>query len=112
MTKSRLEVQPGAPLPDIQGLEHVIAYLHNDFGYAKRGFNGLDPIEYTQVESWGRMENVGGAVRSLLVRLSGAYANQANISSNTGTPAPYSIDAIEDMAVIRDVAESKVRGMF
>lgn len=99
-------------LPDITGLELMIEYLV-EAGEARRGMAGLDPLTPADIKGW--MDLIGidiGPVKAMmLVRLSRAYAHQANISADEKCVSPCSLDDL-DMSEVRERADKKIRSLF
>jgi len=102
-------------MPDIAGFEYL-ADCFDELGCAKVGAaGGLTGIEFPDVESW---QNVAKTDLSpwalvLLVKMSRAYAGQANASADPKAAPPYELQYTEeDMTVHRDNVDAKLRGMF
>lgn len=112
--EKRLEDDISIDLPDVEGFDLILEYL-SELGYVNRGFNGPEPLTYSDVAGWNNA--TGGYVEQwvirMLVDLSRDYCYQASTSSDKLCPSPYEMEVDDyDMQSIRESADLKIRGLF
>lgn len=110
----RLDDGISVDMPDIEGFDIIVEYLA-ELGYVNRGFNGAEPLTYTDVASWDNAIEgfVDRWVISMLVYLSRDYCYQASISSDKLCEPPYVMEVDDhDLQIIRDKTDEKIRRLF
>jgi hypothetical protein len=101
-------------MPDLMGFDHLAAYL-NELGPAGHDSSGMIPVSFQELESWSRMTgaDVNAWEASMLIRMSRQYCGQHHGSSDPMSPPPYVDEKSEDdMVIIRERAEKKIRSLF
>lgn len=112
--QKRLDDDVSIDMPDVEGFETILDYL-SELGYVNRGFNGAEPLTYSDVSGWN--DATGGFVDQwvirMLVDLSRDYCYQASISGDKMCKPPHAMEVDDyDLEIIRETADAKIRGLF
>lgn len=105
----RLKKPLDTPLPDIEGFEYLVAFLH-EAGTASSSGMGVTGLSWTELKSWKELSGVSITEfeMGLVKRLSDAYASEYGNSNGENTSPPYVSLTMDEIERNREAIGNKV----